>query len=93
MLFFIESVEMTKTSSKATSKALSKSVPKPSAPNNPETDTDDDDIFEGGDFVSLSESLEEETVKRDSRRKIEIYWEKKRLKEQFDDFDESEFGF
>ena len=75
-------------------KASSKSAPKPSAPTNPETDTDDDDdIFEGGDFVSLTESLEEETVKRDSRRKIEIYWEKKRLKEQFDDFDESEFGF
>jgi len=74
-------------------KASSKSATKPNASNNPETDTDDDDIFEGGDFVSLSESLEEETVKRDSRRKIEIYWEKKRLKEQFDDFDESEFGF
>jgi hypothetical protein len=74
-------------------KASSKSASKPSAPNKPETDTDDDDIFEGGDFVALSESLEEETVKRDSRRKIEIYWEKKRLKEQFDDFDESEFGF
>jgi hypothetical protein len=83
--FFIESIEMTK--------ASSKSATKPSAPINPETDTDDDDIFESGDFVSLSESLEEETVKRDSRRKIEIYWEKKRLKEQFDDFDESEFGF
>ena len=74
-------------------KASSKSAPKPSTPNNPETDPDVDDIFEGGDFVSLSESLEEETVKRDSRRKIEIYWEKKRLKEQFEDFDESEFGF
>jgi len=74
-------------------KASSKSVPKSSAPNNPETDTDDDEIFEVGDFVSLSESLEEKTVKRDSRRKIEIYWEKKRLKEQFDDFDDSEFGF
>ena len=74
-------------------KASSKSAVKPSAATNPETDTDDDDIFEGGDFVSLTESIEEETVKRDSRRKIEIYWEKKRLKEQFDDFDESEFGF
>jgi hypothetical protein len=74
-------------------KASSKSAIKPSTPNNPETDTDDDDIFEGGDFVSLSETLEEETVKRDSRRKIEIYWEKKRLKEQFEDFDETEFGF
>ncbi|MDD5462639.1 MAG: hypothetical protein PHG00_13570 [Methylococcales bacterium] len=70
-----------------------KSAIKPGTPNNPETNTDDDDIFEGGDFVSLSETLEEETVKRDSRRKIEIYWEKKRLKEQFEDFDESEFGF
>jgi hypothetical protein len=74
-------------------KASSKPAAKSGAPTNPETDTDDDDIFEGGDFISLSESLEEETVKRDSRRKIEIYWEKKRLKEQFDDFDESEFGF
>ena len=73
-------------------KASSKSVVKPRAPNNPETDADDD-IFEGGEFISLNESVEEETVKRDSRRKIEIYWEKKRLKEQFDDFDESEFGF
>ena len=74
-------------------RSSSKSGSKPNAPNNPETETDDDDIFEGGDFVSLSESIEEETVKRDSRRKIEIYWEKRRLKEQFEDFDESEFGF
>ncbi|MGR8999465.1 MAG: PA3496 family putative envelope integrity protein [Gammaproteobacteria bacterium] len=74
-------------------KKSSKSATKPGVPNNAETDTDDDDIFEGGEYVSLSESIEEETVKRDSRRKIEIYWEKKRLKEQFEDFDESEFGF
>jgi len=76
-------------------KASSKLAAKQSAPNNTESDTDDD-IFEGGDFIPLSESLEEETIKRDSRRKIEIYWEKKRLKEQFDDFDdfdESELGF
>ncbi len=73
-------------------KTSSKSAAKPGAPTTPETDTDDD-IFEGGEYVSLSESIEEETVKRDSRRKIEIYWEKKRLKEQFEDFDESEFGF
>ncbi len=74
-------------------KASSKSVAKPSAPKKQGTDSDDDDIFEGGDFISLTESVEEQTVKRDTRRKIEIYWEKKRLKEQFDDFDESEFGF
>ncbi|MFI3197483.1 MAG: hypothetical protein QX196_04085 [Methylococcaceae bacterium] len=74
-------------------KASSKSAAKPSAQKKQKTDTDDDDIFEGGDFISLTESVEEQTVKRDTRRKIEIYWEKKRLKEQFDDFDESEFGF
>jgi hypothetical protein len=72
---------------------MTKSATKASAKNNPETDTDDDDIFESGDFISLTESIEEKIVKRDSRRKIELYWEKKRLKEQFDDFDESEFGF
>ena len=74
-------------------KASSKSAAKPSAQKKQKADTDDDDIFEGGDFISLTESVEEQTVKRDTRRKIEIYWEKKRLKEQFDDFDESEFGF
>ena len=58
-----------------------------------ETDHLDDDIFESGDFAPLTESLEKETIKRDARRKIEIYWEKKQLKEQFEDFDESEFGF
>ncbi|MEY3788030.1 MAG: hypothetical protein RLZ75_2237 [Pseudomonadota bacterium] len=53
----------------------------------------DDDIFESSDFASLTESHEEETIKRDSRKKIEIYWEKKRLKDLFDDIDESEFDF
>ncbi|MCX7082846.1 MAG: hypothetical protein NT008_05745 [Methylococcales bacterium] len=59
----------------------------------PTPESEDEDVFEGGEFISLSESIEEVDVKRDARRKIEIYWEKKRLKEQFDDFDESEFGF
>lgn len=58
----------------------------------PEPDQDLDDIFEDGEFV-VSEAIEKEANKRDARRKIEIYWEKKQLKEQFDDFDESEFGF
>jgi hypothetical protein len=75
-------------------KPSAKSAPKTGLPNTPETDTEDDDVFESGEFASLSDSnLEEETIKRDARRKIEIYWEKKRLKEQFEDFDESEFGF
>ncbi|ASF45266.1 PA3496 family putative envelope integrity protein [Methylovulum psychrotolerans] len=73
-------------------KTTPKSVTKASAPSTAEPDHDDDDIFDT-DFVPLPDSLEKETIKRDARRKIEIYWEKKQLREQFDDFDESEFGF
>ena len=57
------------------------------------SDDDDDDIFEGAEFSALSDGVDSDIVKRDARRKIEIYWEKKRLKELFDDIDESEFGF
>lgn len=53
----------------------------------------DEDLYEGGEFVSLSESLDEESTKKNARRKIEIYLEKKRLKELFDDISESEMGF
>lgn len=61
-------------------------------PSSTEADTDDDDLFDGGDFPLPT--MEEETIKRDSRRKIEIYWEKKRLREQLDeDFDDTEFDF
>lgn len=56
-------------------------------------DTDTDEILDEGDYPAFPESLEKETIRRDARRKIEIYWEKKRLREQFEDFDESEFGF
>ena len=70
---------------------MSKASSKASATDHPETG--DEENFEGSEFVSLTESLEKIDVKRDARRKIEIYWEKKRLKEQFDDFDESELGF
>lgn len=74
-------------------KTSTKSATKTSSPSTTETDHDDDDLFESGDYVALPESLEKETIKRDARRKIEIYWEKKQLKEQFEDFDDSEFGF
>jgi hypothetical protein len=52
----------------------------------------EDDIFDDADFTSL-EATDGDTIKRDARRKIEIYWEKKRLREQFDDLDEAELGF
>lgn len=74
-------------------KTTPKSVTKTAATVAVETEHDDDELFEGGDYAALPDNLEEETIKRDARRKIEIYWEKKQLKEQFDDFDESEFGF
>jgi len=71
---------------------MTKASPKSDTKSQAEPDHDDD-IFDAGEFVSLNESLENEAIKRDARRKIEIYWEKKRLREQFEDFDESEFGF
>jgi hypothetical protein len=73
-----------------------KSVSQPSLlqKNNTDTDMDtDDDLYEGGEFASLTESLEEESTKKNARRKIEIHWEKKRLKELFDDISDSEIDF
>jgi len=75
-------------------KTTVKSTPKVSTQTTAEPEVDDDELFESGDYIPpLPVNLDEETIKRDARRKIEIYWEKKRLKEQFDDFDDSEFGF
>ena len=48
-----------------------------------DADTDDDDIYEGSDLISLAEDIEEKAVKLDSRRKLEIYLEKKRLKKGY----------
>jgi hypothetical protein len=76
---------MSKTSSKSANKANT-------SPSSTEID-DDDDLFDNSEFSALPENLEKENIKKDARRKIEIYWEKKMLREQFDDFDESEFGF
>lgn len=73
-----------------------KSVSQPSLlqKNNTDTDMDtDDDLYEGVEFASLTESLEEESTKKNARRKIEIHWEKKRLKELFDDISDSEIDF
>ena len=62
--------------------------------NNTDIDMDTDDgLYEGGEFASLTESLEEESTKKNARRKIEIHWEKKRLKELFDDISDSEIDF
>ena len=72
---------------------IPKPAVKPETQNTPEIESDADDVFEDGEFVSLADETEKETIRRDARRKIEIYWEKRRLREQFEDFDESEFDF
>lgn len=77
---------------------MTKEISKPAVKSDPqstsEIESDADDIFEeSGEFVALPDGIEKETIRRDARRKIEIYWEKRRLREQFDDFDDSEFGF
>jgi hypothetical protein len=73
------------------SKTSSKSVIKTNSRNSAEVD--DEDLFEDSEYASFSDGIEKGTTKRDARTKIEIYWEKKRLKELLDDFDESEFDF
>jgi hypothetical protein len=70
-----------------------KPVVKPDSQTSAEIDNESDDIFEDGEFSALPDNVDKETIRRDARRKIEIYWEKKRLREQFEDFDESEFDF
>ena len=74
-------------------KETDKAAVKPESQSTAEIEADADEIFEEGEFALLPDGIEKETIRRDARRKIEIYWEKKRLREQFDDFDESEFGF
>lgn len=59
----------------------------------PEKEVDPEDDFDASEYVSLSEDAERDLKKMVARRKIEIYWEKKKLKDQFDDFEDSEFDF
>jgi hypothetical protein len=74
-------------------KISSKSAAATEPQDSPEIEHEDTEILEDSEFSSLAVGVDEDSIKRDARRKIEIYCEKKRLKEQFDDFDESEFGF
>ncbi len=71
----------------------SKTVEKPVDNTTNEKEIDTDDEFDSSEYVSLSDDAEKDLKKMVARRKIEIYWEKKRLKDQFDDFEDSEFDF
>lgn len=72
-------------------KDMTKSADKPDDDNSIENDADE--TFDSGEIPAAITDSDQGSISRDARRKIEIYWEKKRLREQFDDFDESEFGF
>lgn len=54
---------------------------------------DEEELFEDNEFASQNDIQKNEANKRDSRRKIEIYWEKKQLRDLFEDFDDSELDF
>lgn len=45
------------------------------------------------DYMALPSESEKAAKKMAARRKIELYWEKKRLQEQLGDFDEEDFDF
>lgn len=59
------------------------------------TPIDLEDLDSNGGDEDLSLSLEDRlaTKKMAARRKIEMYWEKKRLKEQLGDFEEFDLDF
>lgn len=75
---------------KAPTKSTEKPIEKTSSV---DKEIDPDEDFDAPDFVSLSDDADKDMKKLVARRKIEIYWEKKRLKDQFDDFEDSEFDF
>jgi hypothetical protein len=71
--------------------------PKPEDHKNKETiaaiDMDDFDNGTNEDDMALPPEDGLATKKMDARRKIEMYWEKKRLQEQLDDYGEVDFDF
>jgi hypothetical protein len=56
-------------------------------------DMEDFDVNANEDDLALPNEDELTSKKMDTRRKIEMYWEKKRLQEQLGDFAEIDFDF
>jgi hypothetical protein len=56
-------------------------------------DMEDFDVNANEDDLALPNEDELTNKKMDTRRKIEMYWEKKRLQEQLGDFGEIDFDF
>jgi hypothetical protein len=56
-------------------------------------DIDGFDLGLGNEYVALPSESEKAAKKLAARRKIELYWEKKRLQEQLGDFSDEDFDF
>ena len=56
-------------------------------------DIEDDDVNATEDDLTLSLQDPLATTKLVARRKIEMYWEKRRLQEQLGDFDDADLDF
>lgn len=61
--------------------------------NKHENDLDIEDFDLLDDYTALPSEHEEAIKKMATRRKIEMYWEKKRLKEQLGDIDDIDLDF
>ncbi|HSN23588.1 MAG TPA: hypothetical protein VLS45_05390 [Methylomicrobium sp.] len=58
-----------------------------------DTEIEDYDLQLIDEYISFPTEDEKAVKKMVARRKIEMYWEKKRLREQLGDFDEDELDF
>lgn len=56
-------------------------------------DIEDFDLNLIDEYIAFPSENEKAVKKMAARRKIEMYWEKKRLKEQLGDFDETDLDF
>ncbi len=73
-----------------------KSVPEVSADKSKDDvdlDAEGFDLGLSSEYITLPNESERAAKKMAARRKIELYWEKKRLKEQLGDFDEDDLDF
>ncbi|MDP3876661.1 MAG: hypothetical protein Q8Q50_06740 [Methylobacter sp.] len=58
-----------------------------------DVDLDIDGLDLGSDYIALPSESESAAKKMAARRKIELYWEKKRLQEQLGDFYDEDIDF
>ncbi|MFU8788396.1 MAG: PA3496 family putative envelope integrity protein [Methylobacter sp.] len=58
-----------------------------------DVDLDIDGLDLGSDYIALPSESESAAKKMAARRKIELYWEKKRLQEQLGEFYDEDIDF